>query len=105
MDIQCYTERMTAALLEREITTAKETTTTKEITTIKVTKGTRARLRQLAGGSTVERLLERLIEEEEERRFIEGLKEDIAATSPELMESWRRETAAWETTELEDQRW
>jgi hypothetical protein len=77
----------------------------REVTTIKVTKGTRDRLRVLAGDSTLEQLLERMLEEEEERLFIEGLKRDMAATSSELMNSWRRETAAWETTELEDQRW
>ena len=75
------------------------------MTTIKVSRAVRDMLKEQAGGSTLNDFLADLSAQEERRRFFATLKEQISSTPPDVMQSYRQETAAWETTELTDQQW
>ena len=72
-------------------------------TTIKVSRETHQRLR--AGATefrSLDEYLRNLLEMEERQKMVENLRREIAGTPPELMESWRAESRAWENASLAD---
>lgn len=76
------------------------------ITTIKVTAETRDRLKRAANsqGQTLGQYLSSVADRAERDVRMRQLRDAIADTPPELMQSWREETEAWERTELTDAR-
>ena len=68
------------------------------ITTIKVTKGTRDRLKNQAASrhQTLEQYLGALADRVETEERFGQLEQAIRNTPPELMKSWRQETAEWD---------
>lgn len=68
------------------------------MTTIKVTKGTRDRLKSQAASrhQTLEQYLGSLADRVETEERFDHLEQAIRKTPPELMKSWRRETAEWD---------
>jgi hypothetical protein len=72
-------------------------------TTVKVSQVTHRRLK--AGAQThrsINDYIEHLLTLEERQRMVEDMRQAIAATSPEQWDSWRQESASWETTSLVD---
>ena len=69
------------------------------ITTIKVTKETRDRLKAQAATrrQTLDEYLRGVAEREARREDMRLWAESVRGTQPELMESWRQETAGWDT--------
>ena len=69
-------------------------------TTIKVDAQVRDRLRALARdrGITLNQLLDSLLRDREREERFEGLRRDIAATSPEDRASYAEELEAWDVT-------
>jgi len=75
-------------------------------TTIKVTPETRDRLKRAATsqGQTLGQYLRSVADRAERDARMRQLKNAIADTPPELMQSWREEAQAWERAELTDAR-
>lgn len=75
-------------------------------TTIKVSDELRDRLKEQAGrdGITLGAHLARLADAEDRRVRLASLRKAIANTSPEDLDSYAAETAAWERSERSDAR-
>jgi phosphoserine phosphatase len=75
-------------------------------TTIKVDSALRDRLKRQASAKrqTLGAHLADLADQADRDAAMRDLAHAIAATPPELMDSWRQETAAWEQAELTDLR-
>lgn len=75
-----------------------------DLTTIKLSRETRDRLKARAGseGLSLGDYLEQLVANAEREARWAALREAIRSTPPELMESYRAETAQWERAELTD---
>jgi hypothetical protein len=71
------------------------------LTTIKVSTGTRDRLKAAARAqrSTLDQLLEQLITEHERRERMRSMRAAMAATSPDVMRAYLDEAAEWERAE------
>jgi hypothetical protein len=71
------------------------------LTTIKVTTEVRDLLKEQAAAEhrTLGEQIEYLVERGERARRFERLRQEIAATPPELMASYREETAWWDALE------
>jgi macrodomain Ter protein organizer (MatP/YcbG family) len=71
------------------------------LTTIKVSTGTRDRLKAAARAqrSTLDELLQQLITEHERRERLQAMRAAMATTSPDLMRAYLDEAAEWERAE------